>query len=287
MHINQNQPEFTVKEVALYHKELAKAEAVIRRKIFAHRSRNRGAEILHFSLISFIIFCVTFVGLNFSAYKAQAKFLLTNLFITENTNKTLIHSQSKQILIPKKINKNYQTKRTNSNRALQPINLAIAPPENRIIIPQLKISAPIREVENVDLASHDWEIIEKQIQTALEKGVVHFPGTAKEGENGNTFITGHSSYYPFLPGNYKNVFALLPRIKIGAKIDIWQDQQKYTYQVTETREVSPKATEILAPTSDSQLTLMTCTPVGTTLKRFIVIAKPSTKIMNDKLSLKF
>ena len=149
----------------------------------------------------------------------------------------------------------------------------VAPPDNRLIIPSLSIQAPIQTPANVDLTAANWETIESQVQDALQNGVVSFPGTAKPGERGNAFITGHSSYYPLLPGRYKDVFALLPQIKIGDEIEVWQNERKFTYRVSDKKEVSPRDVGVLENTQDYRLTLMTCTPVGTALHRLIVTAE--------------
>ena len=155
--------------------------------------------------------------------------------------------------------------------------LAIRPTtyENRISIPAINIDSRIVEptlgVEA--LLSSDWNELEDQIRSSLLQGIVHYPGTADPGEEGNAFLTGHSSNVFWEPSPYNTVFALLPRIAEGDEIYITYDQTEFHYIVTQTKEVSPKDVSILEQTEGPTLTLMTCTPVGTTLKRFVVTAE--------------
>jgi len=100
--------------------------------------------------------------------------------------------------------------------------------------------------------------------------VVHYPGTASPGQVGNVFITGHSSYYPWDPGKFKDVFAVLGQLEVGDEYFVYFGQQKFTYKVREKYEVSPDNVNVLQQPHDKKVsTLMTCTPVGTTLRRLI------------------
>lgn len=135
-----------------------------------------------------------------------------------------------------------------------------------LVIPSLDISAPI----NADVNGKEKDAYFK----ALETGVAHYAGTKKPGEGGNVFIFGHSSYYFWKPGEYKEIFQTLPNIKEGDEIDIWWQSKNYKYKVSQTKVVEPTDVSVLKPTADEQLTLMTCVPPGTAEKRLIVIAEP-------------
>ncbi|QQR54857.1 class D sortase [Candidatus Peregrinibacteria bacterium] len=146
--------------------------------------------------------------------------------------------------------------------------------ENRIQIPTLDINAPIVEpsLGLSALQNKDWAALEEQIHSALTQGVVHFPGTAEPGQQGNAFLTGHSSNVLWEQSAYNTVFALLPKIKIGDEIWVTYNQTEYRYTVTERKEVSPKDVSVLKQGEGKTLTLVTCTPVGTTLRRLVVTA---------------
>lgn len=138
---------------------------------------------------------------------------------------------------------------------------------NRLVVAKLRLDVPI---VFVDKAS------EEVFQEALQNGVVHYPETAKIGELGNPFIFGHSSDYFWREGDYKTVFATLPEIEKGDLV-IASDEEGtvFRYQVIETLVVSPDQTEYLSQYNYERklLTLQTSYPVGTALRRFIVIAE--------------
>ncbi len=138
---------------------------------------------------------------------------------------------------------------------------------NTINIPSLGISAPI--VESV-------ESNEDSYQEALQNGVVHFPGTAVAGELGNAYYFGHSSDFAFAKGNYKTVFALLPRIEMGAEIRISDlDGKEFKYTVIDKKVVSNNDVSVLeqGERKEKLLSLQTSYPVGTALQRYVVVAK--------------
>lgn len=137
------------------------------------------------------------------------------------------------------------------------------PSDDRIRISKIKVNAPI-------IFSKDPG--DKALLEDLKKGVVHYPGTAMPGETGNCFITGHSSNYWWIKSDYNTVFTLLPKLVVGDKIVIYYKQQKFIYEVKEISEVGPGQTEVLNPTEEPTLTLMTCVPIGTNLRRLITKA---------------
>ena len=148
----------------------------------------------------------------------------------------------------------------------QPFASATPAPSNdltqsELIIPQIQVKAPI--IWNVDPAD---------ITKNLEKGVVHYKGTGLPDEVGNVFITGHSSYYSWAQGDYKTVFALLDKLQISDKIYIQYKGKNLVYQVTKTEVVLPDDISALNTTNTKTLTLMTCVPMGTNLRRLIVTA---------------
>ncbi len=150
----------------------------------------------------------------------------------------------------------------------------IGPPENRLIIPKLGLNVPLVTPSYDSLLREDWEALEKDIQKALEMGVVHHPGTARPGQAGNFFVTGHSSYYPWAEGDYKTVFARLMELDVGDEYWVYYGGDRHRYVITEEKEVRPSDVTVLDQPRGKRLsTLMTCTPVGTTLRRLILTAE--------------
>lgn len=89
------------------------------------------------------------------------------------------------------------------------------------------------------------------------------------------YIFGHSSDFVAAKGNYKTVFALLTKAVPGDLVRVTNASgTPYTYLVRETKVISKRDTSVLAQNlSKKILTLQTSYPLGTALKRFIVIAE--------------
>ena len=99
-------------------------------------------------------------------------------------------------------------------------------------------------------------------------------GTAIPGQFGNVFITGHSSYYPWDSGKFKDVFALLHDLDVGDEFTVFWNQDAYHYRINERKVVTPQETEVLHQPTDKRIaTLMTCTPVGTAKNRLVLVAE--------------
>ncbi len=137
-----------------------------------------------------------------------------------------------------------------------------AVPANPVIsIPKINVNAPI--VFAKDNA-------EAAIQKDLEGGVVHYAHTALPGERGNAVIFGHSSNDWWEPGNYKFVFVLLDKLQVGDTYTVNYNSRQYVYRVTESKVVEPTDLSVLRQGKDNELTLITCTPPGTSWKRLVV-----------------
>lgn len=111
----------------------------------------------------------------------------------------------------------------------------------------------------------------------LEESLIQYPGTALPGKRGNAVVFGHSILPQFFnPKNYLSIFSTLPTLKKGDDIVVRYDGITYDYLVEELFEVQPTDLEILAQnTTDSYVTLITCTPPGDPRrpKRLIVRAR--------------
>ncbi|MDD3861914.1 MAG: hypothetical protein PHP74_03450, partial [Candidatus Gracilibacteria bacterium] len=92
------------------------------------------------------------------------------------------------------------------------LNMEIVPIDTRLIIPRINQNIPIVGVSSKNLIEKNWNALEKDMQEALKDGVIHYPGTSYPGQKGNVVITGHSSYFPWDSGRFKDVFALLHQL---------------------------------------------------------------------------
>ncbi len=136
-----------------------------------------------------------------------------------------------------------------------------------LVVPSLGIHVPI---------VYATEVNEESFQKALINGVAHYPDTANAGELGNVYIFGHSSDYITSKGNYKHVFSLLPRVKIGAEIFITdKNGNKFIYTVYNSRKVAADDVSVLSQQDYKKklLTLQTSYPIGTALARWVVVAE--------------
>jgi sortase A len=111
----------------------------------------------------------------------------------------------------------------------------------------------------------------------LDQSLIHYTGPMP-GNYGNPVIFGHSTL-PFLynPKNYKTIFTRLPELNRGDDIYVDVDKVTYKYKVYDMKVVTPDDLSVLEQSYDSSyVTLVTCVPPGTTLRRLIVRGKLST-----------
>ncbi|HMQ95979.1 MAG TPA: sortase [Candidatus Saccharibacteria bacterium] len=156
-----------------------------------------------------------------------------------------------------------------------PTNLIVDPtesidvgPDPRLIIPKIGVDVPVVWNTKPD---HDSQM------KAMEKGVAWFgiPGAnSKPGQVGNTVLSGHSSNDWTETGEHKFVFARLDRLTVGDTFFINYEGVRYAYTVTKKRIVMPDNVASLTYKTDKpEVTLITCTPLGTADKRLLVTAE--------------
>lgn len=127
------------------------------------------------------------------------------------------------------------------------------------------LSIPELEIENavVGIGGED-----------LKESLIQYEGTAFPGQFGNTVIFGHSVLPQFFnPKNYLTIFSTLPTLDVGDEVLVDFDGVHYQYLVKDMVEVEPEDISILEQRYDNScLTLITCVPPGTYLKRLAVYA---------------
>ncbi len=128
-----------------------------------------------------------------------------------------------------------------------------AEPPVRIVIPKYNIDLPIVEAK---VKSGAWELSE----TTASHGL----GSAGPGQIGNMVIFAHARPGLFLP---------LRDIENDDVVYIFTQDRWYEYVVSDTHLVNPNETQVIAPTSDTRLTLFTCSGFMDS-KRLIVTALP-------------
>ena len=106
-------------------------------------------------------------------------------------------------------------------------------------------------------------IFEGTAALTLNRGIGRIEGTADMSAPGNLGLAGHRDGY----------FRALKDVRVGDTIDVQSLASTTHYTVTEITIVEPSDVHVLAPTSTSTLTLVTCYPfyfIGEAPQRYIV-----------------
>lgn len=155
-----------------------------------------------------------------------------------------------------------------ANVIIDPMSELSVGDEPKLIIPKINVDVPADFTAAPD---HNSQM------AAMENGIAWFgiPGAnSKPGQVGNTVLSGHSSNDIIDQGNYKFVFARLDALQKGDNIYINYEGKRYVYSVTQKETVKPtQVDKLIYPTDKPVLTLITCTPLGTSLNRLLVTAE--------------
>lgn len=155
-----------------------------------------------------------------------------------------------------------------ANIIVDPTTLAAVSNDPKLIIPKINVDVPVEYNVTPDYDSQ---------MKAMEDGVAWFgiPGAnSKPGQIGNTVLSGHSSNDIIDTGNYKFIFARLDHLVKGDTIYVNYKGKRYTYTITQKEVVKPtQVNKLIYETDKPILTLITCTPLGTSLNRLLVTAE--------------
>jgi sortase A len=132
---------------------------------------------------------------------------------------------------------------------------------------------PIREVKSGDVLGRldiprlgmSVAVLQGTSSRLLRRGTGHIEGTPFPGEAGNSAIAGHRDTF----------FRSLKDIRAHDEIQLQTTAGLFRYQVDWAKVVAPDDLTVLAPSTESALTLVTCYPfyfVGPAPNRFVVRA---------------
>ena len=121
----------------------------------------------------------------------------------------------------------------------------------RIQIPAIGVDAPVVQGDT-------WE--------QLKKGVGQHLGSGTPGQAGNVVLSAHNDAFG-------EIFRDLQVLQPGDEIILYTMQQQYVYVVTGSQIVAPTQVEVMDPTSDATVTLISCYPYLVDNKRIVVFAK--------------
>lgn len=131
-----------------------------------------------------------------------------------------------------------------------------------------KINANAKVVPGVNPAN------EREYLAALKEGVAAAAGSTLPGQPGNLYLFSHSTDAPWNIVRYNAVFYLLRELEPGDKVIIFYQNRRYDYVVFDKAVVDPTDISYLTNKYDAPvLTLQTCDPPGTLLRRLIVRAR--------------
>ena len=133
-----------------------------------------------------------------------------------------------------------------------------------IMAPAIGLRSKIVSPQNRDL---------NILNTALAKGVVHYPGSASPGEVGNVFLFGHSTGLPVVHNKAYEVFNRLKELRAGDAIRIRENNREYLYLVSSIAVKKADDARIDLESSEKKLTLSTCKIFGGKEDRYIVEAE--------------
>lgn len=150
--------------------------------------------------------------------------------------------------------------------AIDPTVTQAVSADPRLLIPKLNVDVPVH-----------FGIPASTVMSAMNNGVAHYRiagASAFPGQIGNTVITGHSAGDIYSSNPYKYIFSGLERLGEGDLIYINYESVRYTYRVTREEVIEPTNVAALQIETDRpMLTLVTCTPLGTSRYRLLVFAE--------------
>ena len=130
--------------------------------------------------------------------------------------------------------------------------------------PQIAATAVGRLV--ISKADVEVMILDGTSDATLDRGVGLIEGTARPGEGGNVGIAGHRDSF----------FRGLRHLSSGDEIELATLKGLTRYRISEILVVEPEYVQVLDPTPESSLTLVTCYPfyhIGSAPQRYIVRAE--------------
>lgn len=135
----------------------------------------------------------------------------------------------------------------------------------KLIIPKLGVEVAV--VPGVSVNDR------QEYDVALQHGVALAKGSADPiSGQGNAFIFGHSSKLGDQASDFDTIFASLPSLKENDTIEVVSGDKKVRYAVQESKSIAATDVQYLGASDQRQVTLITCWPIGTNYKRWVVVA---------------
>lgn len=209
----------------------------------------------------FAVLYIFFPLVSWQVYFAHA--FAQNNIATPIPKNTIVNSAALQSLLTTSVRNLSGVDYTNAQNWFPGMDL---PTDKKTTIPFYNLSIPTLHLKNAIIATSDYD---------LSRHLVNYPGTSIPPENGNAVIFGHSTLPQlFNPYDYKTIFANLYKLKIEDEVFVTIADVSYKYKIFSITVVDASETSFFAQQYDnSYITLITCTPPGTTWKRLVIKAR--------------
>lgn len=137
-------------------------------------------------------------------------------------------------------------------QSLAEIPLPTSSPQNvvNIKISAISVFAPVVQGDG-------WE--------QLKKGVGQHVGSVNPGESGNIILSAHNDVFG-------EIFRDLDKLKPGDEVILYTQQKAYTYIIRQTQIVEPTQIEVMSPTHEPVVTLISCYPYMVDKQRIVITA---------------
>jgi sortase A len=132
------------------------------------------------------------------------------------------------------------------------VPIPTASPEQavRIQIPAINVDAPV-------VLGDGWE--------QLKKGIGQHVGSTNPGLDGNMVVSAHNDVFG-------EIFKDLDQLQAGDEVIVYTNQRAYTYLVEQTQIVEPTRVEVMGPSNDPIITMISCYPYMVDDQRIVVTA---------------
>ena len=140
-----------------------------------------------------------------------------------------------------------------------------APKERRAAREPVPTGDPIGRIE-IDRLGLQAIVAEGTDARTLRRAVGHVPSTPLPGDDGNVVLAGHRDTF----------FRPLKSVEEGDRIRVTTPGERVEYEVTSIEVVGPEDVDVMWPTKERTLTLITCYPfhyIGPAPDRYVVRAR--------------
>lgn len=138
-----------------------------------------------------------------------------------------------------------------SMRQAPTLNPAGSRVPKRIVIPSIGVDAPVAEGDTPE---------------SLRAAIGHRTGSANAGERGNMVVSAHNDIYG-------EIFRDLHKLTAGDEVLVQAEAGQFRYVVKKVEIVLPNKIEVLEPTQQAVLTMITCYPYLLDTHRVVAIAE--------------